>query len=260
MALGDYNLYDFVAFPKREIRDKARNEYFNVHKLLGLDTSEYNKNNPIPPNKSILEQKATVTLFDILDKGLEDSFDEIIRRINNQLSLTDLTIMSLYNYYNEMQKYSIDEEQYVLNETLYRYECMHACYNYFNIQEKYKTIIRVLYGLDPKETGKNNEFLDAIKKIKGKDQYLNNFYAVCKDIANNQDYKFVIDIRNDETHNIPCLDKVCFQKKDKNGVYFGGGVYFVIDNESLYDGIKGAYIALISLNNAVQDIIDNFKK
>lgn len=256
MAFDDYNLYDFVCFPNRDIRVKSKTEYFDIQKLR-LDTEKYTKNNHVLKHKSILNQKVSDSWLDLLDKEINESFIEIMRRINNQLSMSDLTIISLFHYYNEMQQYSIDEEKYVMNEILYRYECMLACYNYYNIQEKYKAIIRVLYSFDPKKTGDNKKFMAAVKKkIKG-DKYLSSFYNACVEIANNSDYNFVIKIRTDETHNIPCLDEICLHKKDKNGALLGG-VYFVKENKELYTRIKGAYTALIVIKDALQDIIDNF--
>ena len=257
MDNGKYNLYDFISFPVRSIREKAKTEYFNAVDLV-LSADKYNKNNP---SKSLLKLKGKAEydwLLELDDKRNE-SLDEIIRRINNQISLSDLTLLSLYAYYDSMQKYSLDDERYILNETLYRYECMHACFNYFNIQEKFKTVIRVLYKLNFLETGDSKKFIEAISRIKNKNDYLNAFYKECKKIYKNQDYSFVMQIRNDETHNIPCLDEVTFIKKDKNGAHICG-VFFVKENDELYKRIKGAYKALLALKKTVQDIVDNYKE
>ena len=251
MNLAGYNLYDFIDFPNRAIREEAKSVFFDAKSLV-LDKSSF-----IKRNKSVFNEPVT-GLFNNWDSeaDLEKnvSFDEIMRRINNQISMCDLTLLSLYNYYNKMQKYPIEDERYILYEVLYRYECMLACINYYNIQEKYKTIIRKLYGITPQKTKSNSRFVDAIEKEE--DCYLASFASACKDTFNNKDYKFVINVRNDETHNIPCLDEITFQKKFCNGAHLGG-VYYVKDNQMLYECIQGAYKALVAVKNAVQTILDN---
>ena len=256
MTMNDYNIYDFISFPDRAIRDRARAEYFDVQKLK-LCADVYKKNNPIASESTLKIKKNNECIS--IDGRSDESLTEALRRINNQVAMSDLTLLSLYSYYNNLQEYPLEDKRYALYEILYRYECMHACLNYYNIQEKYKSIIRTIYKMDPEKTKTNKAFLKAIKKIKNKPIDLENFYQVCLKIHNNKDYQFVISIRNDETHNIPCLDEIIFKKKDRNGVSIFG-TYYVKDNKKLYDGIKGAYIAMLDIKNAVQNIIDNLKE
>lgn len=256
MAISDYNFYDFVFFPNRETRVKAKKEYFDVL-VLRLNTEKYCENNPKEP--AVLKWD----IEDILesDDNRRRGFRESIRRINNQLCIADITLLSLYAYYDKMKKYKNDETgKYALTEILFRDECMRASFELYSVQEKYKTVLRELYHVDSETTKKYKDFRNAIIEASGNSFRVEKFFNVCNKVFQHDDYKKVIKIRTDETHNVPCLDDVIFCKKTAMGGVAFGQPYYSISSDELYSSIKNAYNELINVRDIVQEIIDNYKE
>lgn len=239
-TLSEYDFYSFVIIPNAEQRKKAKENFFDTS-LLRFDTKKLNRRAANPMIKEKCEQ-----------------LKEIIRRINNQLMTANLSLLTLYAYYEEMQRYYTSNlEAYTITEVLFRSECKRVCFEYYSIKENYKTIIRFVYKIDSKAKS-DKKFLETVEPLCKRDCFLKKYYSECIKLSKNKHYEFICSIRNDETHNIPCLDNYCSYPKFDEMLYLKRSIDYKIKSKKLFDELKKAFVALISIKNATQNVIDHY--
>ena len=258
MSLSDYNIYDFVSFPDREVRRKAKAVFFDVTKLR-LNMGTYLQNNSQQQKSYDWELPFIIENILAAENERRNSFEEVMRRINNQISVVDITLMTVFGYHEKMLVYAEHKEydKYVIVEMLFRYECVRACFEYYSIKEKYKTVLRQLYRvpISPKTT--ESKFFEKLKTVTSGNTYVERFIVACVALSNSPNYKFVMGIRNDEVHNIPLIDDSTFvHYSPEHGLQVGGPDY-IKDSGVLFSTIKAAYDELVPVKDSLQRIIDN---
>lgn len=251
-----YNVYSFIKFPNKKIRDKAKREYFDISKLrYSLD--EYNKN---------LNQSDNIKLIGLNDfLNMEDNintdFREKIRKINNQLFSCNVVLLRMFNYHETLNLDIIkdDRDLYEIIDLLYRNECVNLSFEIFNIIEKMKTILRIIYKLDLKASRKNDDFYKILKNIASNDSNLKSFIQLSEDLHKTEAYCLLNGLRDAEVHNIPTIDNVNWFVDLQDGSRAYVSPYYEINDNKLYISIKELLENLVIIKNAIQKIINSYK-
>ncbi len=252
-----YNIYNFIKFPNKKIRDKAKREYFDTSSLR-YSLKKYNDN--LNQNDNIKVTGLNEWLN--FDEEIKKDFRELIRKINNQLFSCNVAILRMYNYYETLNLDTVksDNDMFKVIELLYRRECVNLSFEIFNIIEKMKTILRTLYKLNLKQTKRNDDLMKVFNDIAKTDDNLLEFLLLSKELCKMDSYKLLNDLRDAEVHNAPMIDEVTWFKELQDGVRVELVMpLYKISNEELYSGIKQVLDKLKDIKNSIQKIIDSYK-
>ncbi len=255
--VNKYDIYEFIKFPNEEIREKALEQYFDTTKLQ-YSLEKYNQNR----NQTIEIKKSGFMAFINFDEEVNEDFREKIRRINNQLFSCNVVVLCLFNYYEQLHRDEVvqDEDLFDIMNVLYRRECVKLSFEIFNIIEKIKTVIRILYNFDFKKTKFDKGFFAQLEEESESSPELKDVIVGLNKLKESKSIEEVRKLRNAEVHNEPIIDQMTFFMKCADGsrAFLVKPVY-VIKNETLYTDLKQSLENILEVKQVVQTIIDTKK-
>lgn len=252
-----YNLYQFIRFPSKKMRNMAHKKYFDIY-LLRYSLDKYNENNKQNENIRI-EGFEDIVNF---DKIIQNDFREIIRKINNQLISCDMAILRMFSYHEKLKSNSVklDGDKFEIVEILYRQECVNLSFEIFNIIEKMKTILRIIYSLDLNKTRRNEDFFKILKHLSATNNNLKKFLQLSDELCGMKAYQQINNLRDAQVHNEPIIFETTYVIKVQGGYEATlTNPRYKITNEELYKNIKRVLEKLVEIKQEIQTIIDLYK-
>ena len=249
MAIKDF--LDNVTYPNMERRTDILLNYFNTSDLhLSIDSYLQLNNLSKDIKADFFDSNG---LFYTVNKDLREK----IRRFNNDVFYITDSLFRMVNYYKLMCD-SENETNKIIYETLFRKSARCVCTEIFMYEEKIKNLIRIILNLD-KSTREYKIFMSRISNISKTNKYVNAFRKAYISYSKNANVKFIKQIRHDEIHNDSPIDEYTDIQTLAPGVISQCELYFVINNDELYNKIKEVLLQQSILKNHLQTILDNHK-
>ena len=249
MAIKDF--LNNVKYPTMDQRVDIFTNYFNTTNLH-LDIDAYLKLNN-------LSKKITTDFFD--SEGLfytvNQDLREKVRRFNNDVFYLTDAIFRMVNYYNLM-KDSTTEDDRIIYEVLFRRSARCVCAEIFMYEEKIKNMIRLILQFNS-STRKHDIFMYHLKQQAKSNQLVRKFRKTYIEYLNNEDVKFVKQIRHDEIHNDSPIEEYTDVQPFAPGVISYCEIYHVISNDQLFNSLKEVLNKQKELKDSLQSILDNHK-
>lgn len=246
------NFLDNVTYPDFQQREDILTQYFDT-KMLQLDLEPFLKLNNLT-SKITADFFASKSLFYTVNKDLR----EFVRRYNNDVFYITDSIFRMVNYYN-LTNSSINKDERIIYELLYRKAARCLCCEIFMYEEKIKNLIRIILNFDKSKTKKYDKFKQELKRQSKNNTNVRNFRKTYNKYEQNSYIKFIKQIRNDEIHNDSIIDKYTDTETLAPGVTSTVRIHFVISNETLYNNIQQALLQQAKLKDSLQLILDNHK-
>ena len=225
------NFYDFIRFPKKEIREDARLKYFNSNNLrLNIQFSK---------------RDAFANTYDsngvaIYGANCESIYD-IINEFNNNIPYLDIPLLEMYNYYDLMIK-SYEKEEKTFYEALFRQCCRNLSCELFIYEEKIKNVLRKVLNFDFEKTKCDKDFWLELKKAVKKSKLGKNFKKLFYLFRKNIVIKKLRLIRNNAVHNTSRLLLYLTPDNEK-------------ENVELFENIKFYLQELLKVKEAFEEYL-----
>lgn len=236
-------IYKCIAFPDELKIKEIHSAYFDTEKLF-FDLNNLKIQQQIPVDFELKD------INYLLNNGLHEN----LRRINNQIFRLDLAMLKMINY-KYLLYTTVNENKRCNYLLLFRMESYNVASEIFNLLEKYKTIIKMLYNIDIKEKS-NSKLAKIINNLSQSDSNLKNFSDKFKAFCTSDDYKLVYAIRTDETHNLPILDKISMTKTNGDEFYITLPTH-EIESEAIFKKIKICLNEIVLIKKSLEVCIEN---
>ena len=191
---------------------------------------------------------------------INDWHIERIRRLNVTAEYLIASLQRLQffgNALSELEKTPSKEDNYDALVINHRAACREVCINIDIYIESIASFCRYYFFMDKKATDETEVWyktFEHYKQIKGW-EYIEKFLSACKLMFKNKDTKFVINIRNKETHNESPLELITY--KFEGALPIPVPTAYVISNQTLHNKIVTVIKLLISVVTSLQEILSN---
>lgn len=191
---------------------------------------------------------------------INDWHIERIRRLNATANYLIASLQRLQFFGDALSKLaatSNENDSYGELVMNHRAACRDICINIDIYVESITSFCRYYFFMDKATTDDTTvwyQTFDQYKQIEGW-TYIENFLAACKRMFKNPDTKFIINIRNKETHNESPLELINY--KFEKDLPIPVPVEYVIPNQTLHNKIVSVIELLTSVVASLQELLEN---
>ena len=191
---------------------------------------------------------------------INDWHIERIRRLNATAEYLIASLQRLQVFGESLSKLGTPpskEDNYDALVINHRAACREVCINIDIYIESIASFCRYYFFMDKnatKETEVWYKTFEHYKQIKGW-EHIEKFLSACKLMFKNKDTKFIINIRNKETHNESPLELITYKFEGASPVPIP--TEYVISNQALHNKAVAVIKLLVSVVASLQEILNN---
>ena len=180
------------------------------------------------------------------DDAINDWLPEKVRIFNSSTFYLVHSIEKMIVFWNNREK-GITMEAYL------RTELRNTCINIEMYIDKIKSLIGYYFFLNRKTISDGKDFIKTISQFQTMDKILGKFIKDCKDLNENEKYKWIKSIRIAEIHNESLIDMHNYElSPDLIPIDKG----YKINSETIIDNILYVLKLLYEIKNDVQKILE----
>lgn len=192
--------------------------------------------------------------------AINDWLIEHVRRFNSSSAYLISSLNRMANYgqlLTDNASKNTDQAQLSLLINEHRAACRDSAINIDILVEKIKELCRYYFFMNREKTDNTKSWIKALnqyKKIKNW-SYLEDFIKECKRFYDNEDVKFVINIRNREVHNDSPIELIHYRFEGNELI--PTPEKYIISNQDLHNRITVVIQLLIELIQSLQNVLVN---
>ena len=191
---------------------------------------------------------------------INDWHIERIRRLSSSARYLILSLQRLQvfgEYMEKLGELSKDFDSYYVLIENHRAACRDVCINIDIYVEHIKSFCRYYFFMEREKTDKTKEWRKALEQYKNLSEwiYIEKFIDSCSTMFKNEDTKFLIDLRNEEVHNVSPLELI--QYKFQDAALAPVPNEYIISSQELHNKIVNVISLLLVVVSSLQDLLNN---
>ena len=200
-----------------------------------------------------------IASFDHND-AINDWLIEHVRRFNSSSAYLISSLNRMANFgqlLTDNASQNTDQAQLSVLMSEHRAACRDSAINIDVLVEKIKEFCRYYFFMDREKTDNAKSWIKALNqynKIKNW-SYLEDFIKKCNRFYDNDDVKFITNIRNREVHNDSPIELIHYRFKEKELIPIPEN--YTISNQDLHNKITIVIQLLIELIQSLQNVLVN---
>ncbi len=190
--------------------------------------------------------------------AINDWLIEHVRRFNSSTAylISSLNRMACFGQLLvDSSKENMNQTQLSALSNEHRAACRDSAINIDILVEKIKELCRYYFFMDREKTDNTKSWVTALKqynKIKNW-SYLEDFLKLCKSFNDNEDVRFITNIRNREVHNDSPIELIHYRFEGKEPIPTPES--YIISNNDLHNRITVVIKSLLELIQSLQNVL-----